>query len=274
MQPTSSGVNSPPQIERTALPNRVAHDDSAATIRVDAPDSSGFIKAPHGPVSPVRSGTGRVRGERPKSNPALTETDEGLESTYHGTTRSNQSSAAFAAEGFSVPAEHTQAEQGAAEQGAADDLSSELNWSVLHAEDIARVLDQRLFEVERREKMLNRRASQISQQERMFRLWANDTRFELEKKRRELQQFESELIQRSHDLRWLLVHGDQFHSGELAANSDAQRNDFDCVRNVGDSQQKHRQVGVDPNLLEEELQSQIRDLEFGNGKDGVRRLNR
>lgn len=264
MQPTSSGVNTPPQIERTLLPNRVPNDDSAATIRVDAPDSSSVIKAPHGPVSSVRSGSGRVRGERPKSTAASDGTHGLPQQTIQESSHKSPGSMESSESEFAVRVE----------SGIEEDSISDLNWSVLHAEDISRVLDQRLFEVERKERMLNRRAAQISQQERMFRLWANDTRFELERKRRELQQFESVLIQRSHDLRWLLVHGDQFESGEMSARHESQSRDFDCVRNDAGSQPKHPKANTNPASLEEELRSQIEELEFGSGKDDVRRLNR
>ena len=263
MQPTSSGVNTPPQIDRSTTPNRVSNEDSAATIRVDAPpDPASFIKAPHGPLGTPGARPGRVRGERPKPQEAPSQSAP------------NESEAA----GSNAPLhrdEFRQAQNASTqrldEHHDSQEASQELNWGVLHAEDIARVLDQRLFEIERRERLLNRRANQISQQERMFRLWANDTRQELERKRRELQQLESDLIQRGHDLRWLLVHGDQFDSVEKSLPGDMLNDDYNLSSKPRSGRVPAQKEG---GSLEEELKNQIEEMEFGSSSDGMRRPGR
>lgn len=256
MQPTSSSVNTPPIVDRTVVPNRATSDDSTSTIRVDAAtDSSNIVKAPHGPVALNRSASTRIRGERPQATSTATSNSVGILNELD--TRERE------AETSNKATESARQKLGVDSNGPADDaFNIETNWGVLHAEDISRILDQRLFEVERRERLLNRRAAQVAQQERMFRLWANDTRFELARKRRELQQFESELIQRSHDLRWLLVHGEQFDSSELASRSTQE----DTAIESG--------LKRNAKTIEEELYSQIEDLEFEREVDGVRRVNR
>ena len=239
------------------MPNRATSDDSTSTIRVDAPtDSSNVVKAPHGPVTLNRSASTRIRGERPPATPTATSNSVGIVSEL-------DTSDSGAAESSNNATESAGQKLGPQTNLPTDDaFNTETNWGALHAEDISRILDQRLFEVERRERLLNRRAAQVAQQERMFRLWANDTRFELDRKRRELQQFESELTQRSHDLRWLLVHGEQFDSSELASRSAEHDQAFesDLKRNS--------------KTIEEDLYSQIEELELKREADGVRRVNR
>ena len=105
----------------------------------------------------------------------------------------------------------------------------------------------------------------------MFRLWANDTRQELERKRRELQQLESDLIQRGHDLRWLLVHGDQFDSVEKSLPSDMQYDDYNLSSKPRSGRVPAQKEG---GSLEEELKNQIEELEFGSSSDGMRRPGR
>lgn len=272
MQPTSSGNNIPLQTERTAKPTRIVNDDLASTIRVDAPsDAASPINAPHGPVLPNRSTPGRARGERPK--PA-TSSEENRRSDTLGDSDSSSTSSP------KMDSAKTVSPQGRLTDAADDEaheLAQELDWKALHAEDISRVLDQRLFEVERRERLLNRRAAQISQQERMFRLWANETRQELERKRRELQQFEAELIQRSNDVRWLLVHGERFDDADqpAALSTDVGENysgDFRCSRTETSHVTRQSPIPKAGRAVEEELKSQIEELEFARGKDGVRRL--
>lgn len=267
MQPTSSGNNTPLQTERTAKPTRIVNDDLASTIRVDAPsDAASPINAPHGPVFPNRSAPGRVRGERPK--PPISP-EENLASDVIGDRNSSSASPPILESPKSVSPNSSFVD-------AADSEPQELDWKTLQAEDISRVLDQRLFEVERRERLLNRRATQVSQQERMFRLWANETRQELERKRRELQQFEAELIQRSNDVRWLLVHGERFDDADLSASvngnfSDDYKSDFHCTRTEPHQIPKQRPLANSGRALEEELKTQIEELEFARDKDGVRR---
>jgi hypothetical protein len=257
MQPTSSSVNTPPTVDRTVMPNRATSDDSTSTLRVDAPtDLSNIVKAPHGPVALNRSASTRIRGERPHATPLASSSSAGSVSEL-------DTPDSEAAETSSNAMESAGPKLGSQTHLPTDDsLSTETNWGTLHAEDISRILDQRLFEVERRERLLNRRAAQVAQQERMFRLWANDTRFELERKRRELQQFESELTQRSHDLRWLLVHGEQFDSSELASRSAQHDQAFES------------DLKRDRKSIEEDLYSQIEELELKREADGVRRVNR
>lgn len=274
MQPTSSGNNTPLQTERTAKPTRIVNDDLASTIRVDAPsDAASPINAPHGPVLPSRSAPGRARGERPKP-PATPEENRGKEAVSSTDSPSTTSPKLDSSKPISLNDSLAEAADPDAHA-----LDQELDWKALHAEDISRVLDQRLFEVERRERLLNRRAAQISQQERMFRLWANETRQELERKRRELQQYEAELIQRSNDVRWLLVHGERFDDADQSASlsSDVSSNyngDFRCSRSETSHFEKRLPTQNTGGALEEELKTQIEELEFARGKDGVRRLHR
>lgn len=262
MQPTSSSVNTPPTVDRTVVPNRATSDDSTSTIRVDAAiDSSNIVKAPHGPVALNRSASTRIRGERPQATSTATSNSVGIVNELD--TRDSEAETSNNATTSNKATESARLKLGVDSNGPIDDaFNIETNWGVLHAEDISRILDQRLFEVERRERLLNRRAAQVAQQERMFRLWANDTRFELERKRRELQQFESELTQRSHDLRWLLVHGEQFDSSELASRSARE----DAAIESG--------LKRNAKTIEEELYSQIEELEFEREVDVVRRVNR
>lgn len=266
MQPTSSGVNTPPQIDRSTTPNRVSSEDSAATIRVDAPpESSSFIKAPHGPLGTAGPRQSRVRGERPKPPESQSQSTP------------NEMEAAGSNEPLhreDFRRAHNASTQRLDEHHDSQETSQELNWGVLHAEDIARVLDQRLFEIERRERLLNRRANQISQQERMFRLWANDTRQELERKRRELQQLESDLIQRGHDLRWLLVHGDQFDSVEKSSPGERPNDDYNLAPNPSAARSGRVPAQKESGSLEEELKNQIEEMEFGSSRDGMRRPSR
>jgi len=259
-------VNTPPQIDRSTTPNRVSNDDSAATIRVDAPpESSSFIKAPHGPLGTTSPRPSRIRGERPKppetqSLGVVVEVDSAISNEPPQREPLGQA--------------HNASTPRIDEQLDSSEASQELNWGVLHAEDIARVLDQRLFEIERRERLLNRRANQISQQERMFRLWANDTRQELERKRRELQQLESELTQRGHDLRWLLVHGDQFDSVEKSLPGVMLNDDYNLGPKPSPARAGRVPAQKEASSLEEELKTQIEDMEFGSSSDGLRRPGR
>jgi len=274
MQPAQSNFHSPFAAETAKPPQRSLADEPVATIRVDAPTESGSIVGPpHRPISPDRSAnpnasrpaSGRIRGERsPRQTPEPTN-----KQSLHSNSR-NEHKKNFEAH---TNADSPKPSSAAVENHPAEEQQTELDWRSAHAADISRILDQRLFELERRERLLNSRTSQLAQQERMFRLWANDARQEIERKSRQLSQLESELIRRSDDLRWLLVHGEKFESGELRANAGGEEHDFRCTRGDQKSMDESRNHKTCDSTLEDELRTQVKAMEFEAEVDGVRRIN-
>ena len=255
MQPTKSEPSLSQPAER-AIPVNRPSDESSTTLRVDAPPSSTHrVHAPHRPIGPTRQpGTSRPRGERLPDSTAQN--------------RNNLPNDFGRAE-FESGNEPDLDPIKSTNHDVAGDEAGDLNWAALQAEDIARILDQRLQEVERRERMLNRRAAQIAQHERMFRLWSHDQRHEIERKQRELKHREIELNQRSSDLRWLLVYGDQFcaeNNNDLATNSIAAPH-FSSPNPAS----LDRFNKADP---ESELYVEVNQLEFNTDRDGIRRVDR
>lgn len=254
MQPTKSEPSLSQSAER-AIPASRLSDESSTTLRVDAPPStSNRVHAPHRPIGPARQpGTARPRAERPAESPAEL--------------RDNRPNDVDPKDlGTAKEPELNRKNPG---HDVVQDETYDLNWATLQAENIARILEQRLQEVERRERMLNRRAALIAQQERMFRLWSNDQRLEMERLQRELKHREAALNQRSSDLRWLLVYGDQFCSespSDLGTNSVAAphfaNHDPDNFRRFNDEKR------------ESELFFEMKQLEFMTDQEGIRRLDR
>ena len=274
MQPSQNDFPSSSAAETTKPPTRSLADEPLVTIRVDAPTESGsIIGPPHRPISPVRSAStnssrpasGRIRGERsPRQTPDTADKESLLPNSK------NENRKSFEAQAGTESLKSLSAD---VENPSAEEQYSELDWRSAHAADISHVLDQRFFELERRERLLNRRASQLAQQERMFRLWANDTRQEIERKRRELSQLESELIRRSDDLRWLLVHGENFDSVELRAAAGGEEHDFRCHRSDQKSMTESWNCQTEESTIEDELRTELKAMEFEAKVDGVRRIN-
>ena len=254
MQPTKSEPSLLQPAER-AIPATRLSDESSTTLRVDAPPSAPHrVHAPHRPIGPTRQpSTSRPRGERLPESTAQN--------------RSKLPNDFGTADWASVKEPELNPLKNPNHDSAGDE-ASDLNWVALQAEDIARILDQRLQDVERRERMLNRRAAQIAQHERMFRLWSNDQRHEIERKHRELKHREIELNQRSSDLRWLLVYGDQYcaeNNHDLGINSIPDPR-FTNVNPAG----LDRFAEAEPEC---ELYAEVNQLDFGTDRDGIRRFD-
>jgi|GEM_PF-2483870 len=274
MQPAQSDLTSPFANETAKPPLRSLAGEPVATFRVDAPTESGnIISPPHHPISPVRPAnpnsprpaSGRIRGERsPRQTPERVDKE-----SLHSISGSENEKSVEA----QTDSESMKSFAAVAEPPSAGEQTWEMDWRSAHAADISRILDQRFFELERRECLLNRRASQLSQQERMFRLWANDNRQEIERKRRELAHLESELMRRSDDLRWLLVHGEKFDSGELRGTSGGEEHDFRCTRGDQKNTIESRNHKSDESTIEDDLRTEVKAMEFEAKVDGVRRIN-
>lgn len=289
MQPKLSEAEASPQPRRIVQSSLSSVDESKGSFRIDTPDeASRIVKAPHTPIHSARPSATRIRGERPtppesapeqRSNAVPTEKSSARslpESPLAPLTETSAPTPPFTESSTSESTSKASATQANFDSTATEPIS-DLDWSSLHVEDLTRVLDQRLFEIERRERAANRRAAQLAQQERMFRLWANDARQELDRKRRELEQFEADLIQRSHDLRWLLVYGDRFES-EISPTKKSSISQSGQVPApfVHPCYSQPQNAGVEsatPEYLNQEasLASELEELRFRADERGVRR---